>query len=93
MSWGEGRLFNLSEIVVWIPVEDEFSNRDEWVVSMRPYLCDIEDVPFIFVSIFFRHDLDVHGPGGCVSLGDLVEQISGGVVGVNSFQLVSLVCR
>ena len=57
---------------------------------MGPDLGHIEDVPLVVGGISFGHDLNLHGPGGGVALGDVVEEVSGGVVTVLAFDSVGL---
>ena len=62
VTWGEGNLFNLSKEVFWIFVEYEFSNRNQWIVSMWPYFCDVCDIVSIVLCILFWHHLDIVCP-------------------------------
>lgn len=90
MAWSESRLLSFSEVVFRVSVEDEFTNVDEWVVTMWPDLGNIEDVPFVVGSISNWHDLDLQRPRGSLSLLDVVEEISGGVVWVFAAEFGSL---
>lgn len=73
VAWAECRLFNVLEVVLGVAIEDELADFDSRVVGMRPYLGDVEDVPFVFVAICLRHDLHLKGPADGVALGDMVE--------------------
>ena len=90
VSRREGNLLHLSEVVLDISVQNQLSDWNERVVFMRPDLGDIEDVPLVGGGILLRHDLGKHGPGGGISFLDVVEELSGGEVGINALHLVGL---
>lgn len=43
----ESSLLDLSKVVLGVFVEDKLSDIDKRVVTMRPNLCNIEDIPSI----------------------------------------------
>jgi len=86
----EGGLFDISEVVLRISVQDHLTNFLQGIVTMGPDLGNIENVPFVVGSISFRHDLDIHGPGGRFSRFNVLKEISGGIVRIIRFQLMSL---
>jgi len=86
----ESGLLNLGEVVVGVAVKDHLSDGDQGVVLLGPDLGDIEGVPAVGGGILGVHDLDVDRPGGEVTLGNGVEEISGGVVRVGRGELGSL---
>lgn len=55
VSRGESRLLSVLEVVLWVSVEDQFTNSDQRVVRMRPDLGDIENVPSVLEAIVDWH--------------------------------------
>jgi hypothetical protein len=62
VSWGKSSLFNLSEVIIWILVEDHFTNGNQWVITLWPYLGHIEDIKSVGFSILFGHNLHIKSP-------------------------------
>ena len=62
VAWGEGALLGFGKVVVNISVDDQSSNGDEGIVSMRYDLGDIKNVPFVAVTIDFGNDLNKEVP-------------------------------
>mmetsp|Transcript_137763 Transcript_137763/g.194883 ORF Transcript_137763/g.194883 Transcript_137763/m.194883 type:complete len:292 (-) Transcript_137763:39-914(-) len=58
---------------------------------MGPNLGDIEDVPLVLGGISNRHNLDLEAPSGRLATGNVVEQVSGGVVGISGLDGIGLV--
>lgn len=58
----ESNLFGLSEIVLRVPIEHQFTDGNEGVVSMRPHLRHVEDVPSVLEPFTDRHHLHVECP-------------------------------
>lgn len=44
MRWIKTDLFDFGEVVLRVPVQNEFSNGDQRVLSVRPYLGVVERV-------------------------------------------------
>ena len=86
----ESSLLNLSKVVVGVTVEDHLSDGDQGVILLGPDLGDIKGVPAVGGGILGVHDLDVDGPRGEITLGNVVEKISGGIVGIRRGKLGSL---
>ena len=78
----EGRLLDLSEVVLRVAVERHASELHQRVVCLRPDLGHVKDVPLIVCRICSRHDLCAHSPGWEIALGNVVEEVTGGIVGV-----------
>lgn len=55
VSRGESRLLSVLEVVLWVSVEDQFTNSDKRIVRMRPDLGDIENVPSVLETIVNWH--------------------------------------
>lgn len=62
VSGSESSLFNFSEVVLRILVEDKLTDWDQRIVTMGPHLSDIKDIVSIVLSILFRHDLNLKSP-------------------------------
>ena len=72
---GEGNLLHLGKVVFAIAVEGEFAKATERNFLLRPYLCEIEDVPSEFFSLLWRKDLQVTGPTWVIAVLDSVEKV------------------
>lgn len=90
VAWGEGGLLGLGEVVLGVAVQHQLADWEARVISVRPDLGHIEDVPLVVGGIGFGHDLNLHGPGGRVALGNVVKEVSGGVVTVLTSDSVGL---
>lgn len=88
VSGSEGDLLDLGEVVVGVSVEDHLSDGDEGVLRVGPDLGDVEDVPLVVGGIGLGHDLDIEGPGGGLSFRDVLEEVSGGIVGIAGLDAV-----
>ena len=62
VSRGKGSLLNFSKVVFRVPVKNELTNSVQWVIRMRPHLCNVKHVKSVSFSIFFWHDLYLPGP-------------------------------
>lgn len=62
VGWSVSNLLGFCEIVLWVLVENEFSNRDKWIVAVRDNLGHIEDVELIVLSFLLRNELNVPSP-------------------------------
>lgn len=80
MSRSEGALLSLSEEVFGVLVEDELTNRDKRIITMRDNLGDIVDVVLVCLTILFGDELDVPSPRGEVTLCDVLIEILSGVI-------------
>lgn len=78
----KGNLLYFSEVVLRHLVENNFTNLDERVVSMRPHFCNIKDIPFVLLTIRLRNQLDVHGPRRILTVHDGLIQVLTGIVSV-----------
>ena len=90
VAWGKGGLLGLGEVVLGVAVQHQLADWEARVIGVGPDLGHIEDVPLVIGSVGLRHNLNLHGPGGGVALGDVVEEVSGGVVTVFALNSVSL---
>lgn len=54
------------------------------------YLGKIEGVEWELLSLLEGHDLDEESPGWVVAVGDGIEQVSNGIIGVGGGQAVGL---
>lgn len=54
------------------------------------YLGQIEGVELELLGLLEGHDLDVEGPGWVVAIGNVVEQVSNGIIWVGGSQAVCL---
>ena len=82
MSRVETQLFNFCEVVSRIFVQDEFANRDERELVVRPHFGNIQRVEITRSSFLAGHYLDIEGPRGKVSCGDGVVKIAKVVIGI-----------
>lgn len=57
------------------------------------YLGKIEGVEWELLSLLEGHDLDEEGPGWVVAVGNGIEQVSNGIIGVGGSQTVGLLDR
>lgn len=89
MRGRESSLFSFSEVVFGVSVQDQLTNGDQGVISMRPDLGNIEDIPLVLVTIVNGHGLDGESPGSATTLRDMLEEIFSGVVGVGGFKSIS----
>jgi len=89
MDGGEGGLFDFSEVVIGVSVKNHLTDVNQGIITMRPDLGDIENVPFILGGVSFGHDLDLHAPGGRLSRGDVIKQVSGSIIAILGGDLAS----
>mmetsp|Transcript_13038 Transcript_13038/g.39412 ORF Transcript_13038/g.39412 Transcript_13038/m.39412 type:complete len:251 (+) Transcript_13038:302-1054(+) len=82
----EGGLLHLRKVVLRIAVEHHTTDWDQWVVCVWPNLGHIERIPTIGPCVCLRHDLDVKTPRGYVSVGQVLKEITGGVVRISASQ-------
>jgi hypothetical protein len=87
MSWTEGSLLHILEVVLVVSVEDQLSKFYGRIICMWPDLGDIKDVPFILQSVNFWHHLHLNSPSSSIPLVDVLEQVLGGIVGIGGFEL------
>jgi len=80
----ESSLFDLREVILRILVENEFPDRLEWIIFVRPDLGQIEDVVAEFLCLVGSHGLDVDGPAGFLATFDGLEEGSDTVIGVGA---------
>ena len=73
MTWVEGTLLNILEVVLGVTVENESSELLQREVCVRPYFSHVEDVPFVFVTVCFWHDLNMTTPCSRVALLNMFE--------------------
>jgi hypothetical protein len=64
VSWAEGSLLDILEVVLVVSVEDQLTEIYGRIVPMGPYLGDVEDVPLVLESISLGHNLHLHCPSG-----------------------------
>lgn len=72
MRWAESDLFDFSEVIAWVPIEDHFSNRDQRVVLVRPNFGYVEWIEFTSLSLLESHDLNVKVPAREVTAGNSI---------------------
>lgn len=89
MSRRVGNLLSLGEVVLRALVEDQLSDRNEGVITMRDDLSHIKDIPLVVEAVLLRNDLHAHGPLGSLAGVKVVHQISSSIVGVDH-QIVGL---
>lgn len=89
MSRREGGLLNILVIVGGVAVKDQFPDRHERIVGVRPNLGDVENIPFVFEAFFLRHDLNEEVPLGCLLTVQVVEEVPLGIIRIFSSQLSS----
>lgn len=87
----KGRLFSLSKVIFRISVEDQFSNRNERVISLGDHLGDIKDVPLVVEAIFLGNDLNFELPLSSLTSIEVVHEVTSSIIRVN-FQIVGLFC-
>jgi len=75
MAGSESNLLSFCVVVIGVTVEDELTNLLERVVTMRPDLSNVVNIKSVFISISERHNLNVPGPGGRVTLTNMVIKI------------------
>lgn len=90
MSWGKSTLFNFSKIVFRVLIQNHFAYRDQWVVRMWPYLCNIIDIKSILLSILLRHYLNVESPWRMISIFYCFKQILGRIIFILCYHFMSL---
>lgn len=76
----ECNLIRLSKVIADIPIEDDLSDLDEWIILLRDYFGRIEYVVLIVWGIFFRNGLDAEFPLSSLTSVDMLDQVSGGVI-------------
>lgn len=89
MTRRERDLLDLGEEVARIPVQRETSDGPKGKSLLTPRLGDVERVELECLRLLHRHHLDEHVPLGVVTLGDGIEQVADGIVGIRSRQLSS----
>lgn len=77
---GEGGLLSFGMEVLWVLVENEFTNFLERIVGMRPDLGHVINIEAVVLSVSNWHHLGVPGPGWEVTLLNGVEEVHGGVI-------------
>ncbi len=82
-------MFDFSEIILRITIEDHTSNLDKRVVFLRPHFGDIEWIESISICIFKRHDLNIQLPRGEVSLFYSMKQILNVIIRIFAGQFSS----
>ncbi len=55
-------MFNFSEVVFWVSVKIDFSDRDQRIVTVRNNLSHIENVELVVLSSLLGNKLDIPGP-------------------------------
>lgn len=88
----ERSLLSFSEVVLRVSVENELANGHQRIVSMRPHLGHIENVPSVLVAIVDGHNLHVQRPRSATTLSDVLEEIFSSVVRVGGLQSISFTC-
>src|SRR5699024_3668052 len=68
VGWVQSNLFDLSEEVAWVAVQNEVAHIVQWVILLRPGLGQIEWVPAVVLCILERHDLNLDVPDWVVAL-------------------------
>ena len=70
MSWAERDLLHFCKIILWVPVQSQFANRNQWVLRMWPDLKNVDknfhlnSFPLTklqnlsFVSFLYREDIE-----------------------------------
>lgn len=89
----EGHLFNVLEIVGWVPIESQFAYLMYRVVFMRPHFGYVQHIPFVIGCICLRHHLHLEVPDCLFPLCYRIEQVSLGVVRISAFQFPCLIHR
>ncbi len=82
-------MFDFSEIILRITIEDHTSNLDKRVVFLRPHFGYIEWIESISICIFKRHDLNIQLPCGEVSLFYSLKQILNVIIRIFAGQFSS----
>jgi hypothetical protein len=62
-------------VVGGVSVESNLTDWDQWVVGVRPNLCNIEDIEFVGGSVLFGHGLNKPVPGWIVTFFDSVIKV------------------
>lgn len=88
MGRRESDLFDLSEVVVWISVQGELSDWDQWEFLLGPCLGNIEWIELDCLGLLESHNLEESVPRWEFSLSDGIEQIADRVIGIGSSQSV-----
>lgn len=88
MAWGKRRLLDVLEVIGRVLVEHQLADRDQGVVSMRPDLGDIKNVPAVLGPFCLGHHLNLEVPLNSFSALDVEEEIASGVVRVRTLELV-----
>jgi len=89
MDGGESRLFDFSEIVVGVSVQNHLTDFNQGIVRMGPDLGHVKNVPLILGGISFGHKLHLQSPAGRLSRSDVLKQISGGIISISGSELSS----
>jgi hypothetical protein len=58
MRGREGSLFDLGKVVLWVLVEDKFTERPEWVLLVRPNFGQVKNVVTEILGLLRCHRLD-----------------------------------
>lgn len=90
VTWREGSLLDISEVVLWVLVQNELTESSQWVVLVWPDLGQVKDGEWSSLGLLGSHSLDVSSPRWVVSLGNLLEQVLLGMVWVGTRQFTSL---
>ena len=75
MTWGECHLLDFRKVVLWIPIEGEFSKGPQWNVVLRPDLRQIENIPTETLRLFGAEDLEITCPAWIIAVLNGVEEI------------------
>ena len=89
MSGSESTLLSFSMVIINISIQHKSSHRDQWVVSMRPNLGHIKNIPLVTLSVLLRHYLDLITPYSSLSTVQGFYQILLGEIRVGHLHLVS----
>lgn len=84
MTRREGRLFDLSKVVIGVAGENETSNGDERVVFVRDDLGDIKNVPLVAETINFGHNLNLEVPFDGLASVQSLNEVTASIVRVGN---------
>lgn len=82
MSGREGRLLDLSEVVLGILVQGHFTDTTKRKVFVRKHFRQIERIERQLLHLFVRRDLNEERPTGKIFLFDGIVKISQSVIGL-----------
>ena len=78
VRWRESGLLDLGVIVLWVSIQGQLTDFDEWVIGVRPHLGDIKNIESVVFSILLWHQLNEPSPRWEVLLLNFVVEIGGG---------------